>query len=83
MEQMTAAVVRAHVACFGAGALPRQPYSIERIPGKTLPPGELPISEEARAIVGKIAAALAAARRTSSITTSPAASCFVPAAKPC
>ncbi|QWG15112.1 universal stress protein [Bradyrhizobium sediminis] len=50
-------------ACFGAGDFARQPYVvIERIPGKTLYErlSELPISyEEARAIVGKIATALA------------------------
>ena len=49
--------------CFGAGDFARQPYVvIERIPGKTLYQrlSELPISyEEARAIVGKIATALA------------------------
>ncbi len=50
-------------ACFGSGDFARQPYVvIERIPGKTLYErlSELPISyEEARAIVGKIAIALA------------------------
>ena len=50
-------------ACFGAGDFARQPYVvIERIPGKTLYERlpELPIAyEEARAIVGKIATALA------------------------
>ncbi len=50
-------------ACFGAGDFARQPYVvIERIPGKTLYErvSELPIScEEARALAGKIATALA------------------------
>ena len=50
-------------ACFGTGDFARQPYVvIERIPGKTLYQrlSELPISwEEARALVGKIATALA------------------------
>jgi nucleotide-binding universal stress UspA family protein len=50
-------------ACFGAGDFARQAYVvIERIPGTTLYSrlGELPQSyEEARAIVGKIATALA------------------------
>jgi serine/threonine protein kinase len=50
-------------ACFGAGDFARQPYVVmELIPGKTLYEriSELPISyEEARAIVGKIATALA------------------------
>ena len=50
-------------ACFGTGDFARQPYVvIERIPGKTLYGrlGDLPLSyEEARVIVGKIAAALA------------------------
>src|SRR4030081_2633301 len=50
-------------ACFGAGDFAAQPYvAIERIPGKTLYSrlGELPLSyEEASAIAGKIAAALA------------------------
>jgi serine/threonine protein kinase len=50
-------------ACFGAGDFARQPYVvIERIPGQTLYQRlrELPISwEEARAIAGKIATALA------------------------
>ena len=50
-------------ACFGSGDFATQPYVvIERIPGKTLYErlSELPIScEEARAIVGKIATALA------------------------
>jgi serine/threonine protein kinase len=50
-------------ACFGTGDFSRQPYVvIERIPGKTLYSrlGELPLdSEEAAAIAGKIAAALA------------------------
>jgi nucleotide-binding universal stress UspA family protein len=50
-------------ACFGAGDFTRQPYVVmERIPGKTLYSrlGELPLdSEEAAAIAGKIAAALA------------------------
>ena len=50
-------------ACFGAGDFARQPYVVmEQIPGETLLRRlrELPISyEEARAIVGKIATALA------------------------
>jgi serine/threonine protein kinase len=50
-------------ACFATGDFARQPYVvIERIPGKTLYSrlGELPLdSEEAAAIAGKIAAALA------------------------
>ena len=50
-------------ACFGAGDFARQPYVvIERIPGKTLYErvSELPIScEEATALAGKIATALA------------------------
>ena len=50
-------------ACFGTGDFARQPYVvIERIPGKTLYErlSDLPISyEEARAIAGKIATALA------------------------
>ncbi len=50
-------------ACFGAGDFARQPYVVmEQIPGETLYQRirELPISyEEARAIVGKIATALA------------------------
>jgi serine/threonine protein kinase len=50
-------------ACFGTGDFARQAYVvIERIPGKTLYSrlGELPLAyEEARAIVGKIATALA------------------------
>lgn len=50
-------------ACFGAGDFARQPYVVmEQIPGETLYKRirELPISyEEARAIVGKIATALA------------------------
>ena len=50
-------------ACFGTGDFATQPYVvIERIPGKTLYQrlSELPISyEEARAIIGKIATALA------------------------
>src|SRR5882757_7659234 len=50
-------------ACFGTGDFARQPYVvIERIPGKTLYSrlGELPLRfEEAAAIAGKIAAALA------------------------
>jgi nucleotide-binding universal stress UspA family protein len=50
-------------ACFAAGDFARQPYVvIERIPGKTLFSrlDELPLdSEEAAAIAGKIAAALA------------------------
>jgi serine/threonine protein kinase len=50
-------------ACFAAGDFERQPYVvIERIPGKTLYSrlGELPLGfEEAAAIAGKIAAALA------------------------
>jgi serine/threonine protein kinase len=50
-------------ACFGTGDFTRQPYVvIERIPGKTLYSrlGELPLDfEEAAAIAGKIAAALA------------------------
>ena len=49
--------------CFATGDFARQPYVvIERIPGKTLYSrlGELPLdSEEAAAIAGKIAAALA------------------------
>jgi eukaryotic-like serine/threonine-protein kinase len=49
--------------CFAAGDFSRQPYVvIERIPGKTLYDrlGELPLGyEEARAIAGKIATALA------------------------
>ena len=50
-------------ACFGTGDFARQPYAvIERIPGKTLYQrlSELPVSwEEARALAGKIATALA------------------------
>ena len=50
-------------ACFGAGDFARQPYVVmERIPGKTLYErvSELPIScEEATALAGKIATALA------------------------
>src|SRR6187431_622567 len=50
-------------ACFGTGDFARQPYVvIERIPGKTLYQrlSELPVSfEEARALAGKIAIALA------------------------
>jgi serine/threonine protein kinase len=50
-------------ACFGTGDFARQAYvAIERIPGKTLYSwlGELPLSyQEASAIAGKIAAALA------------------------
>ena len=50
-------------ACFGSGDFARQPYVvIERIPGKTLYQrlSELPVScEEARALAGKIATALA------------------------
>ena len=50
-------------ACFGTGDFARQPYAvIERIPGKTLYQrlSELPVSfEEARALAGKIAIALA------------------------
>jgi serine/threonine protein kinase len=50
-------------ACFGTGDFVRQPYVvIERIPGRTLYSRlpDLPLSfEEARGIVGKIAAALA------------------------
>jgi serine/threonine protein kinase len=76
-------------ACFGAGDFARQPYVvIERIPGKTLygrlPDLPLPF-EEAVAITCKTAAALADLHRNmSSITiSSRAASCSVPAAKPC
>jgi serine/threonine protein kinase len=50
-------------ACFGAGDFARQPYVVmEQIPGKTLYErvSELPVSyEEARALAGKIATALA------------------------
>jgi serine/threonine protein kinase len=65
MEQMIMPrLAGPHVpACFGAGDFARQPYVVmEQIPGKTLYQrlSELPISyEEARAIVGKIATALA------------------------
>jgi len=65
MEQMIVPrLAGPHVPlCFGSGDFDRQPYVvIERIPGKTLYDrlGDLPIPyEEARAIVGKIATALA------------------------
>jgi serine/threonine protein kinase len=65
MEQMILPrLAGPHVpGCFGTGDFARQPYVvIERIPGKTLYDrlGDLPIGyEEARAIAGKIAAALA------------------------
>ncbi len=54
-------------ACFGAGDFARQPYVVmEQIPGETLYKRvhELPISwEEARALAGKIATALADVHR--------------------
>src|SRR6187551_3018685 len=65
MEQMIVPrLAGPHVpGCFGTGDFDRQPYVVmERIPGKTLYSriGELPIPyEEARALAGKIATALA------------------------
>jgi serine/threonine protein kinase len=65
MEQMIVPrLAGPHVpGCFGSGDFDRQPYVvIERIPGKTLYErlGDLPIPyEEARAIAGKVATALA------------------------
>jgi hypothetical protein len=75
--------------CFGAGDLARQPYVvIERIPGKTLygrlPDLPLPF-EEAVAITCRLQQRLPICTGNMSSTTisSPAASCSVPAAKPC